>query len=532
LNALTVIDDTIRMIKERYGRDLDEEFDGLRTLPLDDPIIYKRLSEGYTRGCFQVEQSSYTNLLIRSGGVKNFAELAASNALVRPGAINSSAGEDYIERKEGRKIVEYHHPDMKWFTEETYGALIYQEQVMLTMTELAGMSMVKADKVRKIIGKKRDVSEFEQYKAEFVAGASEKVGVARAEALWHDFEAHADYSFNKSHAVAYSMLTYWTAWLKEYYPMEFMCATLRNENDKDKMVDYLMETKRLGIKVVLPHINKSAARFEIQTDERGDFVRFGLSNIKNISTKGAASLMAYGPYKNYKHLYDTIAAKGNGLNVRMLQGLNAVGGAVFPDHPLTGNERDNFYEYLGIPAFKSAEIPPRIRAQFRDLDEYSDHETFVAMGMCREVKVGDGWARVKFMDETGSASAFTDQNTQIETGQLYVIMFANNRIVKYVTVDDLVAGEGGTFRSFLGAESFPDVPPGMLKVVSFRMRLTKNGDRMADVVFSDEYKNLTSAMVWPGQFMQAHTHMREGQVVDVVLSKTKDGTAQFVSRIL
>ena len=96
------------------------------------------------------------------------------------------------------------------------------------------------------------------------------------EALWHDFEAHAGYSFNKSHAVAYSMLSYWTAWMKHYYPLEFMSAVLHEENDKDSMLDYLIETKRLGIKVILPHVNESGIDFEIQSDERGDFIRFGL----------------------------------------------------------------------------------------------------------------------------------------------------------------------------------------------------------------------------------------------------------------
>src|SRR5690349_6832606 len=144
---------------------------------------------------------------------------------------------------------------------------------MLAMTELAGMKMTTADKVRKIIGKKRDVKEFEQYKEEFVEGASKKVRREVAEKLWHDFEAHAGYSFNKSHAVVYSMITYWTAWLKQNYPIEFMCSVLKNEKDKDKRLDYLMEAKRLGIRIMLPHVNDSGVSFEIQSDDNGEFIR-------------------------------------------------------------------------------------------------------------------------------------------------------------------------------------------------------------------------------------------------------------------
>lgn len=526
LKALTIISDTIESIKVRHGKDID-----LDQLSLNDPRIYANLSEGWTKGVFQCEATPYTNLIIKMGGVKNFNDLVASNALVRPGAMNSTAGAAYIARNKGEEMVEYHHKDMVDFTKDTYGVVIYQEQVMLTMTELAGMPMAEADKVRKIIGKKRDVSEFEAYKEKFIEGASEKISSMKAEQLWHDFEAHAGYSFNKSHAVAYSMLSYWTAWLKHYYPLEFMQAVLANEKDKDQLLDYLIETKRMGIKVMLPHVNASGIKFEIQGDPSNEYIRMGLSNIKYISGKVGARLLDHRPFRDYNELYEITMTKGSGLSTRVLGALNAIGGAAFPDNPRTGDERNNFFEYLNIPAFETKDIPPKMKAQFRTLDEYSQEETFVAMGMVRGIKTGPGWARIEMVDETGSAGVFTDEHHGIESGQMYVFLISNNRICKYISVDDIADFEEIPFVKFLNATSFPDVPEGMYRVVAFPVRTTKAGKRMGTVVLTDEYKNLVSALVFPQQFMKAYSRFGEGKVVDVKLAETKEGTL-FVDNVL
>ncbi len=209
LKTLSVISDTLKSVKDRTGKEII-----LSDLPLDDKEVYKTLSEGYTKGVFQAEATPYTNLLIKMG-VDKFEDLAASNALVRPGAMNT-VGASYIKRKHGQEAVEYVHPIMKPFTENTYGVIIYQEQVMQACVHLGGMTWSEADKVRKIIGKKKDAKEFDQFKDKFIQGAEKHISKKQAQHLWHDFEAHAGYSFNRSHAVAYSMLSYYTAWLKTY----------------------------------------------------------------------------------------------------------------------------------------------------------------------------------------------------------------------------------------------------------------------------------------------------------------------------
>ncbi|NBR25273.1 MAG: DNA polymerase III subunit alpha, partial [Micrococcales bacterium] len=178
LKTLSVISDTLASIKKRSGKDIN-----LSELRLDDPDVYKVLSEGYTKGVFQAEATPYTNLLIKMG-VDKFEDLAASNALVRPGAMNT-VGASYIKRKHGNEAVQFIHPIMKPFTENTYGVIIYQEQVMQACVHLGGMTWSEADKVRKIIGKKKDAKEFDQFKDRFIDGASKHISKKQAETLWH-----------------------------------------------------------------------------------------------------------------------------------------------------------------------------------------------------------------------------------------------------------------------------------------------------------------------------------------------------------
>lgn len=514
LKTLSIIKDTLRMIEERHDRKID-----LNTLPLTDSRVYAMLSEGYTKGVFQCEATAYTKLIIKMGGVKNFDELAASNALVRPGAMNT-IGAEYIARKNGKSPVKFHHFEMKPFTSETYGEILYQEQVMLTMTELAGMKMATADKVRKIIGKKKDAREFDQYRAEFLEGASKKVHPAVAEKLWHDFEAHAGYSFNKSHAIAYSRLSYYTAWLKKHYPLEFMCATLRNEGDKDALTEYLIEAKRMGIRMLLPHVNVSDVNFEIE----GDAIRFGLANIKFIREPGALQLIEYRPFTSYADLETKVKEKGNGLSARTLSGLNAIGAAAFEDHPRNGAERENYYEYLRIPAFELKFIPPKVRAQMTDLEDYKDNGAFCVLAMVKGIKRGEGWARLDLIDETGTAGVFTNPETPIEPGQMYAILVSDNRVARFATMDELINRIPNGFVDYLYASEYGDIPDGMYKVLAFQRYITKAKKTMAYTTVCDSEKNLYPVMAFPTMFHKAYGKCKDGAVIDAVLKQTQEGS--------
>ncbi|QIN94049.1 DnaE-like DNA polymerase III [Streptomyces phage Wakanda] len=514
LKTLAVISDTMEMVKQRHGREIV-----LTDINLEDKNVYKMISDGYTKGVFQCEAVPYTNLILKMGGVHSFAELAASNALVRPGAMNT-IGAEYIARKNGESAVTFAHEDMRSFTEETYGEILYQEQVMLAMTELAGMKMSTADKVRKIIGKKKDVKEFEQFKAEFIEGASKKISVSVAEKLWSDFEAHAGYSFNKSHAVAYSMLSYWTAWFKRYYPVEFMYAMLKNQKNKETRTEYLIEAKRMGIKVRLPHVNTSELDFSIEDKS----IRFGLANIKYISDNLGSRLIEARPFADYKALQEKVMEKGNGLSTRVLQALNAVGAATFPDNPKRGDERNNFYEYLNIPAFETPDIPPGVKAQFRPLEEFEETGCFAVMGMVKGIKRGTGWSRIEVVDETGTAGIFHTENTPIEPGAMYAMLVADNRVARYVTVDELTRGSTNTFVKHLFTKSYRDLTDGFYRVVSFQTHKTKAGKNMAYLVLSDAEKNLTRVLAFPQMFHKAYGFCKEGSTVECEFGQTEDGT--------
>jgi len=512
LKTLSVISDTLGSIKKRHRKDIN-----LSGLPMDDPKVYQMLSEGYTKGVFQAEATPYTNLLMKMG-VDKFEDLAASNALVRPGAMNT-VGASYINRKHGREAVEYTHTILKPFTENTYGVIIYQEQVMQACVHLGGMSWSEADKVRKIIGKKKDAKEFDQFKDQFVAGASKHITKKKAEELWHDFEAHAGYSFNRSHAVAFSMLSYYTAWLKTYYPLEFMFSILKNENDKDARTEYLIEAKRLGLSIKLPHINESDIYFSLQ----GESIRFGLAEVKFISDSIANKIIEKRPYRDYADFIDKASKKGSGINSRAITALNSIGGAAFDDNPRQGNEKDNYYEYLGIPTFNLAGIPPRIKAQARPIQDFDDLGSFVMFGMVKSIKRGSGWARVELVDETGSIGLFHTEQTQIETNQMYFILVGDNRIARYIKVSDIDPKSDDLFVDYLYRKEY-DLEEDEYIVVNFTPYTTKAGKQMSHIVLSNKDKELTRVIAFPTMYKMSLAKMREGMKCKVVLSKLDDGT--------
>jgi DNA polymerase-3 subunit alpha len=511
LKSLSVIKDTLDAIKNRTGKEID-----LSDLDLQDPAVYKLLNEGYTKGVFQAEATPYTNLLIKMG-VDKFEDLAASNALVRPGAMNT-VGSSYIKRKNGLEAVKYVHPIMKPFTENTYGVIIYQEQVMQACVHLGGMTWSEADKVRKIIGKKKDAREFDQFKDKFIEGASQHISKKQAEDLWHTFEAHAGYSFNRSHAVAYSMLSYYTAWLKSYYPLEFMFSVLKNEGDKDARTEYLIEAKRLGLKIKLPHVNESDVYFSLKEDS----IRFGLAEVKFISDSIANKIIERRPFKNYADFIDKASKKGSGINSRAVSALNSIGGAAFEDNPRAGNEKDNYYEYLGIPTF-NLDLPPRIKSQAKPIEEFDDLGSFPMFGMVKNIKRGTGWARVELVDETGSIGLFHNEQTQIESGQMYFILVGDNRIARYINVKDMDPNGSDLFVDYLYRKQY-DIKDEERLVISFTPYQTKAGKMMAHIVFTDKDKNLTRAIAFPAMYKIALAKMREGMVCVPVLSKLDDGT--------
>jgi len=277
LRTLTVIYDTLNLINKsgKEPTDLDK-------LTYDDPAAYNLMCEGQTIGIFQLESSGMRDLNKRIRP-SVFEDMIAIQALYRPGPLGSGMVEDFIQRKHGLKPIEYLHPKLEPILKDTYGVIVYQEQVMRIVSELAGFTLGQADLLRRAIGKKKaDV--LAAQKEAFCRGAvAHDVPLKTAEELFNLIMQFADYGFNKSHSAAYALVTYQTAFLKANYPVEFMAALLTSVmGNTDKIALYIEECRHLGIDILPPDVNESDEKFTVV----GDKIRFGLSAIKNVG-KGA-----------------------------------------------------------------------------------------------------------------------------------------------------------------------------------------------------------------------------------------------------
>ena len=279
LKTLTVIDETIKLVKKTRGVEINIE-----KLPLDDANTYKLLASSHTIGVFQVESSGMRDLL-KKLVPERFEDLIALLALYRPGPIGSGMLDDFMKRKHGLIPIKYEHPKLELILKETYGIMVYQEQIMQIASTLAGFSLAQADILRKAMGKK--IPEvMEKQRSNFIHGCL-KNGIKESTAtkIFDLIEYFSGYGFNKSHSTAYALISYRTAYLKANYPVEFMTALLTSERDNtDKIVTYVNEAGQMGLKVQPPDINESEVLFKVEDKST---IRFGLLAIKNVG-KGAA----------------------------------------------------------------------------------------------------------------------------------------------------------------------------------------------------------------------------------------------------
>lgn len=287
LRNLTVLDDTLDNIRANRGEEVV-----LEELGFDDQAAYDLLSRGDTLGVFQLDGGPMRALL-RSMKPDKFADISALIALYRPGPMGADSHNKYARRKTGREQIEPIHPELeeplKDVLGETYGLIVYQEQVMEIAQVLAGFSLGQADNLRRAMGKKKK-SELDKQYAGFEAGMRERgYSPGAISTLWEILVPFSDYAFNKAHSAAYGVISYWTAYLKANYPAEYMAALLTStKSDKDKSAIYLNECRRLGIQVLPPDVNESSANFTAV----GDDIRFGLSAIRNVGDSVVAGIVA------------------------------------------------------------------------------------------------------------------------------------------------------------------------------------------------------------------------------------------------
>jgi len=317
LRTLTIIRDTIALIKKNYNEEIN-----IDEIPLDDEKTYQLFTKGQTTGIFQFESPPMREYL-KKLQPSSLNDLAAMNALYRPGPMEFI--DDFIDRKFGRKKVEYLHPILEEILKETYGIIVYQEQVIQIANQVGGISLAEADILRRAMGKK-DLIAMKEQKAKFIKGAIEnKISKKVAEEIFNAIDKFANYGFNKSHAVAYSYIAYQTAYLKAHYTAEFLAANLTNEfENTDKLTKFLEDCRRLKIEILPPDVNNPSVDFDVVDGK----ILFGLSAIKNVG-RGAVEEIINSRNKigrDFTSIFDfCLNVDTRTVNKRALEGLVIAG---------------------------------------------------------------------------------------------------------------------------------------------------------------------------------------------------------------
>jgi len=446
LKTLTVIKMTLDHLMNS-GRPIS-----LKDIPLDDTDTYELLSSGQTTGVFQLESAGMKDILVKMGP-NRFEDLIALVALYRPGPIGSGMIDEFIKRKKGTMAVKYDLPQLKEILDETYGVILYQEQVMRIANKLGNFSLGQADILRKAMGKK-NVEVMAKQKEHFVAGAV-KNGISEKKAvkIFDLMAMFAEYGFNKSHSAAYAYVSFQTAYLKAHYPVEFMAATLSADmNDTDKIVKSISECRKMKIEILPPDINQSGSEFTVI----GNAIRFGLAAVKGVGQAAIESIIevrneagAFGSLEDFIRRADT-----RKVNKKVIEGLVKAGAfdslgvgraaamqatsdilngngrtrdnsqqCMFGDEPagataaeewdeteMLKNEKEALGFYItGHPLTRYSAILNKMKAKrTSDLESAADREELVIGGVLRAIKkknvksTGDMMAYVTLEDDEGS----------------------------------------------------------------------------------------------------------------------------------
>ncbi len=383
LKTLTIIKNILNEVREREGKTLD-----LENLNLLDNKTFKIFQKGETDGIFQFESSGMRDYLKKSKPAK-IEDLIVLNALYRPGPLQSGMADVYVNRKLGKEKVTFIFPELEEILQDTYGIIVFQEQVMQISVRIANFSMSEADEMRKIMGKK-DVSKMPAQEKKFLERAAKKgYDKKKLEELFGQMKTFAEYGFNKSHATAYAYLAYQTAFLKAHYPVYFMTAHLSSEADKtttsSKIIQYISESKKMGIDILPPDINKSRETFRVETDCA---VRFGLIGLKNVGSAALGIILKAraegGEFKNFNDFVERVDLSK--VNKSVLESLIKAGAC-----DCFGLKRRVLYESIGevlrraailsrnrqknqMALFADAVADDYIPREFLALEEWSESE--------------------------------------------------------------------------------------------------------------------------------------------------------------
>jgi len=499
LKTLTVIQDAVDLVRAHTPDYVLDNQD------FDDRATFELINRGETTAVFQLESGGMMNLC-RQFGVSRIEDVIALIALYRPGPMDLIP--DFIDRKQGKKKVKYLHPLLEEASEETYGILIYQEQVQRAANLLAGYSLGEADLLRRAMGKKK-VSEMNKQREKFVKGCKEVNDIPEKQAneIFDLLEKFAGYGFNKSHSAAYGLLSYQTACLKANYPVEFMSAVLSNEiNNTDKISVFVAECQRMGIEILAPDVNRSLLKFAPETVEtHGKAIRFGLAAIKNVG--GAAMEMAIqerernGEFKSLEDFASRLDAKS--VNRKILENLIKAGAFDF-----TGERRDEMFSRVGqVIAGSSAAQRDRATGQAALFD----------------------------MNELMSAASVpdVDEEDKVVWNQREYLAHEKDLLGFYVTGHPLDEYRGAIERGgYDSVGELPQMKPGKKPrrfagiIGEATVKYTKREGKPFAILAFEDFTGPTEVMVWNETFTKCGGLLVKGGVIEVKARVEQDARTE------
>ncbi len=483
LRTLTVIDNTLKLIEKRHGIKID-----LSQIPLDDSKVYEMLSRADTDGLFQLESSGMRDLLRRLAPT-NFEDISSVIALYRPGPLGSGMIEDFISRRHGKTQTEYLHPDLESILKNTYGVMVYQEQVMQISSKLAGFSMESADYLRKAMGKK-DRGVMEKQKEAFINGClKNKIDKKVAQTIFDLMDEFAGYGFNKSHTAAYAMVAYQTAYLKAYYAVEYMASLLTSEmGNHDKMVTYIKACRNMGIDVQPPDINESYANFTVTDDQA---IRFGLAAVKNVGKAAIDSILTIREIEKFKSLFDFCSRVDTGkVNSKVIESLIKCGA----------------FDSLGAKRSQMLNILPQALSH-GSLTQRDKEQGQISFFDTLDVGNGNGTHEPEF-----------PKIPELHEAQL--LQFEKDLLGFYVTGHPLEQFESVIERyTDCSAAAVQEKPAGQTVnlggvIVDLKLKRTKKGDNMADV-FLEDFSGIVSLRAFPEAFEKNREMLQKDRLVFV-----------------
>jgi len=526
VKALCVIDDCIKKIRENYGIDVTLDSEGL-----DDPLVYNDISSGHTVGVFQVEATAYRNLILDMG-IQSFYDLSASNALVRPGAFVTQGGQ-YVACKNGEREVTYPHQILEDDLKETFGTVVYQEQLMKVAEKLAGFSQYDSDTLRKIIGKKRDAAEFEPFHIKFIEGAQQYVTKKVAEKLWEDLEKTATYMFNKSHAVGYSMLSYQMAWLKHYYPTEFIWALLSNENQSEQFTTYLMEANRLGVEIEGPDVNISGESFTLD----GDKIRFGLKNVANCGPSAIKEILEKRPFNSLDEMKNK--CKKTAVKSNLYDNLEKLNAFASMGEQSQYDSKRYWLKLLNCAIYADTNFLKDIIKPIGDIDT-KGKELHVVRCIVKSTTRKPHYFRVELEDTSGSESVFANMQAGIKNREYLLALVGDNALHSFADATMAEDDFDDPFVQFLRQMDEPFIIPqalsmngigslddstSLVRVVSHRPFKTKADKVMANGwIYDPTNREFRKVVIFAEAYGRTLKYLTPWNWVIVKTSETKDGS--------